>query len=35
VLAAEAAWVTRILGELRSGKLTWSPEELLAFAEGQ
>ncbi len=35
VLAAEAAWVTRILGELRSGELTWSREELLAFAEGR
>src|SRR5689334_7248161 len=33
VLAAEARWVTQILAELRSGKLTWSSEELLAFAE--
>jgi hypothetical protein len=33
VLAAEARWVTQILGELRSGELTWSSEELLAFAE--
>ena len=34
VLAAEAQWVTQILGELRSGKLSWTSEELLAFAEG-
>ena len=33
VLAAEAQWVTQILDELRTGKLTWSSEELLAFAE--
>ena len=33
VLAAEARWVTQILGELRSGELNWSREELLAFAE--
>ena len=33
VLAAEARWVTQILGELRSGELSWSREELLAFAE--
>jgi len=26
--------VTQILGELRSGELSWSAEELLAFAEG-
>ena len=32
VLAAEAQWVTQILDELRTGKLTWSPDELLAFA---
>ena len=35
VLAAEARWVARIIGELRSGELTWSAEELLAFAEGE
>ena len=34
MLTAEERWVTQILGELRSGKLTWSAEELLAFAEG-
>ena len=34
VLAAEAQWVTRILSELRSGELSWSAEELLAFAQG-
>jgi DNA-binding PadR family transcriptional regulator len=33
VLAAEARWVTQILAELRSGELTWSSDELLAFAE--
>ena len=33
VLAAEARWVEQIIGELRSGELTWSAEELLAFAE--
>ena len=32
--AAEARWVTQILDELRTGKLTWSRDELLAFAEG-
>ena len=34
VLTAEARWVTQILAELRSGELSWSREELLAFAEG-
>jgi hypothetical protein len=34
VLVAEAWWVTEIIGELRSGELAWSREELLAFAEG-
>src|SRR6516165_7770659 len=34
VLTAEARWVTQILDELRTGKLTWSRDELLAFAEG-
>ena len=33
VLGAEAMWVAEIIGELRSGKLTWSRDELLAFAE--
>jgi DNA-binding PadR family transcriptional regulator len=32
VLAAEARWVARVVGELRSGELTWSAEELLASA---
>jgi DNA-binding PadR family transcriptional regulator len=34
VLTAEERWLTQILGELRSGKLNWSADELLAFAEG-
>ena len=33
VLSAEAKWVEAVAGELRSGELTWSREELLAFAE--
>src|SRR5690242_14779019 len=33
VLAAETQWVTQVLGELRSGELSWSSDELLAFAE--
>ena len=32
VLAAEARWVTETVSQLRSGQLTWSPDELLAFA---
>ncbi len=32
VLAAEARWVTETISQLRSGQLTWSPDELLAFA---
>ena len=35
VLAAEARWVAETVTELRSGQLTWSPAELIAFAEGQ
>jgi DNA-binding PadR family transcriptional regulator len=35
VLAAEARWVAETITELRSGQLTWSPAELIAFAEGQ
>jgi hypothetical protein len=35
VLAAETRWLTEIIGELRSGELAWSREELLAFAEGE
>jgi DNA-binding PadR family transcriptional regulator len=34
VLAAEARWVAETVTELRSGQLTWSPDELIAFAEG-
>jgi hypothetical protein len=35
VLAAEARWVTETVTQLRSGLLTWSPDELRAFAEGR
>jgi hypothetical protein len=35
VLEAEAAWVRSVIAELRSGALTWSREELMAFAEAQ
>jgi DNA-binding PadR family transcriptional regulator len=35
VLDAEASWVQSVIADLRSGKLTWSREELLAFAENQ
>ena len=35
VLEAEASWVRSVIADLRSGKLTWSREELLAFAENQ
>src|SRR5260370_998440 len=35
VLAAEVRWLTQTIGELRSGQLTWSRDELLAFAEGE
>jgi hypothetical protein len=35
VLAAETRWLTEIIGELHSGELAWSREELLAFAEGE
>ena len=35
VLEAEASWVQSVIADLRSGKLTWSREELLAFAENQ
>ena len=35
VLAAEARWVTETVTQLRSGLLTWTPDELRAFAEGQ
>jgi hypothetical protein len=35
VLEAEARWVQSVIAELRSGQLTWSRQELLAFAENQ
>jgi hypothetical protein len=35
VLEAEAAWVRSVIAELRSGALTWSRQELMAFAEAQ
>jgi hypothetical protein len=35
VLEAEAAWVQSVIADLRSGALTWSRQELLAFAENQ
>ena len=35
VLEAEAAWVRSVVAELRSGALTWSHQELMAFAEAQ
>jgi DNA-binding PadR family transcriptional regulator len=35
VLEAEASWVQSVIADLRSGKLAWSREELLAFAENQ
>jgi hypothetical protein len=35
VLKAEAAWVRSVIAELRSGALTWSRQELMAFAEAQ
>jgi DNA-binding PadR family transcriptional regulator len=35
VLEAEASWLQSVIADLRSGKLTWSREELLAFAENQ
>ena len=35
VLEAEARWLRGIIGELRSGELTWSQEEPMAFAASQ
>ena len=35
VLEAEAAWVQSVIADLRSGALTWSRQELLAFADNQ
>ena len=35
VTAAELEWVRSVLDDLRAGRLAWSAEELLAFAEGQ
>lgn len=33
VLQAEAAWVRSVIADLRSGALTWSRQELMAFAK--
>jgi DNA-binding PadR family transcriptional regulator len=35
VTRSEHAWVTGVVKDLRSGALTWSPEELVAYAERQ
>ena len=35
VLEAEVAWVRSVIADLRSGALTWSRQELVAFAEAQ
>ncbi len=35
VTAAEAAWLDGVVDDLRAGRLTWSTEQLLAFAEAQ
>jgi DNA-binding PadR family transcriptional regulator len=35
VTAAEAAWLDGVVDDLRVGRLTWSTEQLLAFAEAQ
>ena len=35
VLEAEARWVQSVIADLRSGKLAWSRQELMAFAENQ
>ena len=35
VTAAEAAWLDGVVDDLRSGRLTWRAEELLAFADEQ
>jgi DNA-binding PadR family transcriptional regulator len=35
VLEAEAAWVRSVIADLHSGALTWSRQELMAFAEAQ
>ncbi|KIZ19524.1 PadR family transcriptional regulator [Streptomyces natalensis] len=34
VLDAEERWLQGVIGELRDGSLTWSPEMLAAFQEG-
>ena len=34
VTAAEATWLRSVTADLRAGRLSWSPELLLAFAEG-
>lgn len=33
VTAAEVTWLRAVLDDLRSGKLSWSPKELVAFSE--
>ena len=35
VTAAEAHWLDGVVDDLRAGRLTWSTEQLLAFAEAQ
>lgn len=35
VTAAETAWLDGVLDDLRSGRLTWSPDEMIAYAQGQ
>ena len=35
VTAAEADWLDGVVEDLRAGRLTWSTEQLLAFAEAQ
>jgi hypothetical protein len=35
VTAAEADWLDGVVDDLRAGRLTWSTEQLHAFAEAQ
>ncbi|MEZ0090198.1 PadR family transcriptional regulator [Streptacidiphilus sp. EB129] len=35
VTAAEAEWLVGVIDDLRTGRLAWSTEQLLAFAEAQ
>ncbi|MGW2253307.1 PadR family transcriptional regulator [Kitasatospora sp. NPDC001660] len=35
VTGAEAAWLGSVLEDLRTGRLVWSAEQLIAFAQGQ